>query len=311
VAAGSEERERRRAEASPGAGILPGAALAATLVLWASSFPAIRSALEAHPPGELALLRFVIASVVLAAAFFPRGGRLLRGRDLPGLLAAGLAGVTVYQVLLGYGQLSVGSGAAAVLVDTAPIFTALFAALLLKERVTPAGWAGIVAAFCGALLIALGEAGGLGLAPGAPLLLVAAVALSAYFALQKPYLPRYGPLGVTTYAVLAGTVALLPFAPGLPETLGQAPAGATLAVVYLGVFPAAVAYAMWAYALSRLPVSGAASFLYLIPPLTFLISWTLFGEEPAPLSLAGAAVALSGVALANRRGSARRRGDAK
>jgi drug/metabolite transporter (DMT)-like permease len=291
--------------------ILPWAALAVTLVLWASSFPAIRLALEAYPPGELALLRFVIASVVLAAAFFPRGGRLPRRRDLPGLLAAGLAGVSVYQVVLGYGQLSVGSGAAAVLVDTAPVFTALFAVLFLKERIAPAGWAGILAAFCGAALIGLGEAGGLGLAPGAPLLLVAAVALSAYFALQKPYLPRYGPLGVTTYAVLAGTVALLPFAPGLLEAVGKASPGATIAVVYLGVFPAAVAYATWAYALSRLPVSGAASFLYLIPPLTFLIAWTFFGEEPAPLSLAGAAVALSGVALANRRGSVRGRRDAK
>jgi drug/metabolite transporter (DMT)-like permease len=225
--------------------------------------------------------------------------------DLPGLFAAGVAGVTVYQVVLGYGQSSVGSGAAAVLVDTAPIFTALFAVLFLKERVTPAGWAGILVAFCGAALIGLGEAEGSGLAPGTPLLLAAAVALSAYFALQKPYLARYGALGVTTYAVLAGTAALLPFAPNLPEAVRMASPGATLAVVYLGIFPAALAYATWAYALSRLPVSGAASFLYLIPPLTFLIAWAFFGEDPALLSLLGAAVALSGVVLVHRKGSVR------
>jgi drug/metabolite transporter (DMT)-like permease len=262
-------------------------------------------ALETYPPGELALLRFAIASLVLAAAFFPRGGRCPQKGDLPGLFAAGLAGVTIYQVVLGYGQLSVGSGAAAVLVDTAPIFTALFAVLFLKERISRAGWAGILVSFCGAALIGLGEAEGFGLAPGTPLLLVAAVCLSAYFALQKPYLPRYGALGVTTYAVLAGTAALLPFAPHLPEAVREAHVEATLAVVYLGVFPAALAYATWAYALSRLPVSGAASFLYLIPPLTFLIAWAFFGEDPALLSLLGAVVALSGVVLVHRKGSVR------
>ena len=285
-----------------GAGVLAWATLAATLVLWASSFPAIRVALEAYPPGQLALLRFAVASLVLAAAFFPRGGGLPRKGDLSGLFACGLTGIAVYQLVLGYGQLSVGSGAAAVLVDTAPIFVALFGVLFLGEKVTPAGWAGIFAAFSGAVLIAFGEGGGPSLAPGASLLLVAAVALAAYFALQKPYLPRYGALGVTTYAVLAGTAALLPFAPGLPGAVGEAPLEATLAVVYLGVFPAALAYATWAYALSRLSVSGAATFLYLIPPLTFAIAWAFFGEGAEPLSLVGAAVALCGVVLVYRKG---------
>ena len=92
---------------------------------------------------------------------------------------------------------------------------------------------------------------------------------------------------------------MLIFLPGLAGAVRGAPVEATLAVVYLGVFPAALAYVVWSHALSRMPASVAGSFLYLVPIFAILIGWAWLGEVPLVLSLAGGCLSLVGVAMVN------------
>lgn len=132
------------------------------------------------------------------------------------------------------------------------------------------------------------------------LVLLAAFLQSLYFVLQKPYLKRYRPFEFTTYAIWAGTLGLLVFWPGLPAEIGAAPPEATLAAVYLGIFPAALAYVTWAYVLARFPASRAASFLYLVPGVATLIAWLWLGEVPGWLALFGGVIALAGVIIVNK-----------
>ena len=280
-------------------------ALATTVLFWASAFAGIRAGLEAYGPGEIALFRFLVASVVLGGFALIRRMGLPERRDFPAVFLAGFLAFALYHIALNYGEVAVGAGSASVLINTAPIFTALLAVAFLGERLRILGWIGMAVSFFGAALISIGEGEGFGLAPRAFLILVAALSTSIYFVIQKPYLRKYGALAFTTYGVWAGTLLSLVFLPGLITQIVAAPAGITLAMVYLGVFPTAIAYVTYAYAFSRLPASRAVSFLYLIPVMAYLIAWVWLGEVPTLLSVVGGCVTLCGVLIVNTIGRRR------
>jgi len=255
--------------------------------------------LAGYSPFELALLRFLIASFALLIYGAAVGLRPPAREDLPKLAVLGLLGFTVYHLALNYGEQTVSAGAASMLIASGPIFTALLAVVFLGERLRVWGWLGILLGFVGVALIAVGEGGGLRFDPGAFWIVLAAFSASLYFVFQKPLHARYSPFEITAYTLWAGSLWMLPFAPGLVEAVRQAPPPATWSVVYLGIGPAALAYVFWNHALSRMPASRVTSFLYVSPVLAILIAWCWLGETPTPVSLFGGVVALLGVAVTN------------
>ena len=181
------------------------------LVVWSSAFAGIRAALHAYAPSHLALFRYLIASIVLA--IYARFAHFRRPawRDIPGLIVAGSLGITIYNLALNYGETRVTAGSASLLISSTPIWAALLAMLLLRERLTATGWVGVLLSFAGVALIASGEAHGLHFPWQALVILGAAVAWGMYIVIQKHFLGRYSALEFTSYSVWAGTLLMIPF----------------------------------------------------------------------------------------------------
>ena len=270
-------------------------------VLWGSAFPLIKVGLEGFSAAHLTLGRFLVASLCFAPYLALTGKRLLPARrDLPMFFLLGLLGVTIYHLALNYGELYVTAGAASLIIATAPAITAVVAFFMLGDRLPPLGWGGIVVSFLGVALIVWGEEAAFGFNPYALLILLSSVTTAFYFVLQKPLFARYKAVEVTAFATWAGSLPLLVFLPGFPAAVAGAALEPFWATVYIGVFPAAVAYAIFSYALSQAPVTLVTTFLYTVPVFSLLFSWLFIGEVPSWVTLAGGAVAIVGIVMVNR-----------
>ncbi|WP_186099340.1 DMT family transporter [Burkholderia gladioli] len=277
-------------------------AVAFTVVSWASAFPFIRIGLQGLSPLHLAAGRFGTAAVLVLAWLAWRRPRLPGWRDSLRFLLCGLFGIAFYNALLNTGEQTVAPGAASFIASTLPIFTAVLAVLFLGERINAWGWIGSLVSLAGIAVIARGQPGGLALGAGSTLILAAAFCTASYFVLQRRLIPVYGPLACTAYTLLAGALWLSPWLPGAIGALPAAPHGTLAAVLMLGVFPAALGYASWTYALGYFGAARAANFLYLSPAVATALSAWLTGERPGLATLAGGATAIAGVVLVAWRG---------
>ncbi|KUJ65219.1 hypothetical protein ACZ90_49540 [Streptomyces albus subsp. albus] len=280
------------------------AAAALTVLLWASAFVSIRSAGSAYSPGALALGRLLAGALVLGGISLVRRVGWPRREAWPGILCSGFLWFGVYMVVLNWGEREVDAGTAAMVVNIGPILIALLSSRLLGEGLPRAMLAGMAVSFAGAVVVGLSMSGdGHASLLGVLLCLLAAVSYAGGVVAQKPALRHTGALQVTTFGCLTGAVACLPFAGTLVTEVGDAPLSATLNMVYLGVFPTAVAFTSWAFALSRTTAAAMGATTYVVPALVVLMSWLLLDEAPGALTLAGGALCLAGVAVSRRRTS--------
>ncbi|RQV55789.1 EamA/RhaT family transporter [Burkholderia cenocepacia] len=282
--------------------LIAAAAVAFTIVSWASAFPFIRIGLHGLAPLQLAAARFATAALLVIAWLAWRRPPLPTKADAWCFLACGLLGIALYNALLNTGEQTVSAGAASFIVNTLPIFTALLAAVFLRERFNRWGWLGSLISLAGIAVIAQGQPGGLVLGSGSTLILGAALCSASYFVLQRRLIPVYGALPCTAYTLLAGAVLLAPWLPGALVSLGGGSRDTAWAVVVLGVFPAALGYATWTFALGYFGAARAASFLYLTPAVATLLSVALTGERPGIATACGGLLAIAGVVVVALRG---------
>ncbi|MFF3752775.1 DMT family transporter [Streptomyces sp. NPDC002018] len=292
---------------------LPLAAAGVTVVLWASAFVSIRSAGTAYSPGALALGRLLSGVLVLGVVCLVRREGLPPRAAWPGIAVSGVLWFGGYMVALNWGEQEVDAGTAAMIVNIGPVLMALLGARLLGETLPPRLAAGMGVSFAGAVVVGLSMSGeGRTSVLGVLLCLLAAVVYAAGVVAQKPALERASALQATTFGCLVGTVACLPFAGQLVQEAARAPLPATLNMVYLGVFPTALAFTTWAYALARTTAGRMGATTYAVPALVVLMSWLFLDEVPGLFTLAGGALCLAGVAVSRsrpRRGAVVARGD--
>lgn len=283
---------------------LPVAAVATTLVFWASAFVAIRHLADAFHPGALALGRLLVGALCLSVV-------ALRRRPLPRPTAAdwriivviGVLWYAVYMLALNAAEQTVDAGTASMILQLSPIVIAVLAAVFLGESFTARLGIGLALAFAGVALIgfASGDSSGSRSVIGVLLCLIPVAAYSVSLVLQKPLASRYAAVHITWLACSIGAVATLPWLGQLVGDLRDASASEVLWLVFLGVCPTAIAFTTYGYALQHISASRLGISTYVVPVISIALAWALLGETPPALAYVGGVVALVGVAVTRKR----------
>lgn len=294
-----------RPVARPPADLLALGAAMITVVLWASAFVGIRAVTADLSPTSLALGRLTIGSIALGVLVAVRGWVRPSRRDLLLIVASGLTWFALYNVVLNTAERSIDAGTASMLVNTGPIFLAILAGVFLREGFPPRLVLGCAVSFAGAIVIGLSTTTAdaiRGVSPiGVVLCIAAALCYALGVTLQKVPLRSIPAPQVTWMACLTGAILLLPFAPRFANELGSAHVSSIGWLVYLGLFPTAVAFTTWAFALSRTAAGRLGSTTYLVPPVVIALSWAMLGEVPTLVAIAGGVLCIGGVVVARSR----------
>jgi drug/metabolite transporter (DMT)-like permease len=271
--------------------------------IWSSTWVVMRAAIaHQHLSIEaLSLGRNLFASLFFAVALCWRRPPPLQRGEVLRLATAGILGLAIYNLLTGWGQRSVDGGPAAVIIQTAPVWTALGGWWLLKQPVGPGVWLGMGAAVIGMVCIGLGRSAGTGgTLPDLAMLFAASLTFAAYNLLMQPVAARIGGWWATAWAVWFATLVLLPFSGHVVSELQTRPWLVLAFWGYMGLFATAIAYATWIVIAAALPLARAAVFLYLVPVLALVLGWVILGERPSNLGFVGAGCILAGVIVAQR-----------
>ncbi len=273
------------------------AALTAAGLLWGTTVPMSKLALEWLPPGWLTVVRFGVAAAILLVAIGPR----VRAAFSPALLASGAVGYGATVLLQNAGIARTSVSHAALLIGTAPVMVAIIAAVWHRSVARPVAWAGFAVSLAGVIVIAAGGGGHADLAGDG--MVLASVLLSAGFTVTQARLLRdRDPVAVTAVQFLGAALIALPFSvltEGMPAAPGHA--GAVATVVALAIGGTLLPFSLFAYGQSRLAAEVAGAFLNIEPLVGAVAGVMIFGDPAGPAQLGGAAAILGGIALSSVR----------
>ncbi len=274
--------------------------------LWGSSFLAIGVAVESYSPALLVLGRMAIGAFILAIVLYVGGGSFSLGaRGWAIAVVVGLSGNVLPFLLISYAEQQVDTGLAALIMGIAPIITLALAPLMHhEEHLSVTKVFGGIAGFLGvAILVAPGVSQG---AVGALLpqaALVGAAFCYASTALFSRKYPHNDPLQMAAASVLTGLIFMGGFvvlsgeAVDMPNLLDPA----SLAVIYLGVGPTALAALIYFYLIPRIGAARLQQVNYVVPVLGTLLGIALLGEEPVWTTWLALPLIMCGVYLVTRK----------
>jgi len=252
--------------------MLPIAGLIMAMVLWSSSFIALKLAFQGFHPMVVIFGRMFIASICFLCLFKALKGNTYRRGDLKYILFMVICEPCLYFLFEAKALENTTASQAGMITAMLPLLVAISAGLLLKEVVTKKTFAGFFLAISGACLLSLNGAASVS-APHPALgnfyEFVAMVCATGYTITLKKLTERYNP----------GSFALVPF----------------LSIIYLGVFVSVGAYGFYNYGVSKIPASQASAFVNLIPVFTVFLGWAILGEKFTPMQYLASALVFVGV----------------
>ena len=275
------------------------------VLLWGANFSVQKAVFEALSPGGFLFVRYlampVAAALLLCARFgtrWPRPGRA----DAFALLRLGLVGHLLHVGLVTFGIHWSTAFSSSIILACGPVFTLLILHWHGHEPLTRGSIAGVALACVGVLVFLSDKllGGHWQASAGDLVLLVAAFFFSYYTVAAKPLIERLGGVPVMTYAVLFGSlpVVALTLPAGLAVRWSEVAPAVWAGTFYAVIVSAFFGWLVWGWVNAVRGVGPTAPLMYLMPPVAGLVAWALTGERYTATKIAGAAVTLGGVALA-------------
>lgn len=277
-------------------------------VCWGGTFIAGRVVAQVVGPFSAAFLRFFLASLFLV--FITKkleGGlpRLQKNQIIPVILL-GMTGVFAYNVLFFSGLQTVTASRASVIIAINPIFIALFASLLFKERLRGINVTGILLCVAGAIVVIShgvpqtllhGDVG-----RGELYILGCVGSWVLYSLIGKHTMQEISPMAAVTYSCLIGGALL--FVPACIEGLFEDAAGYRMidwiGIAYLGFFGSVLGFTWYYEGIQAIGASRAAVFINFVPVSAVILAFLLLGETLDISLIIGGAMVISGAYLTNR-----------
>jgi drug/metabolite transporter (DMT)-like permease len=274
--------------------------------IWGMNFSVVKYATGVLPP-----LAFNSARVTLAAVTLFLVVRAMR-RPMPArrvvlrLLALGVLGNGLYQVLFVEGVARTRAGDAALILASSPAFIGVIGHLRGSERMTRRGAAGIALSILGIALVVIGggrSGGGDATLLGGALVLLAALSWSVYTVLLQPYTASVDALALAAITMVGGVPFLLLASASAigATTWGEVTPMAWGAVLYSGLLALVVAYLCWNRGVRVIGPTRTAMFGNLQPAIALVVAWATLGERPRIWQLVGAAAIFGGILFSRRR----------
>ncbi len=274
-------------------------AIGVTVLLWGFSFVSIKVAVAVFPPMSLGALRFAMASVLLwIVKLVTAPKEHITLKDLPGLAAAGLVGVTAYFYFENNGVLRVSASEASIVIGAIPVLSMVAERILGGSPLKLRRWLGALLSVIGVWAVAGASVAVSGSVSGYLYMIGAAVAWVAYCFLTKPLFARRSRVFIVFWQSVFGFIGFLPFALAELPRWGVPDAGTWAHVAFLGVFCSALGYLLYAVALQDLGVGVSTVFVNVIPVVTVAAGFVFLGERLSPMQWVGAAAVVAGVYLA-------------
>ena len=279
------------------------------VIVWAFAFPFIRIGLDELSFINLTIMRFFIVCCILLIllVILPKKFSRLQKKDIIPIFILGFVGVIVYHLGLNYGELYVSPGAASLIIATIPIQILILAVIFLKEKITSIKLLGIILAMLGVLIISIwgtkDEVFEIKYITAAIAIFIAAGAGAFYTIAGKKLLARYSGLSLTVYAMLLGSIGLLPLTinSSLISQVTNLSIKGWFALMFLGIFSTVIGYVIWYIALEKKAASEISIYLYLIPVLSTVISYFLLNEGITLMFILGGMLVISGLAIVNKK----------
>jgi drug/metabolite transporter (DMT)-like permease len=276
-------------------------------LLFGLSFIASKQALQGLGIFQLVFCRYLLALLLLSTILWKDRKKLIIARkDWKYFLLLTMVEPVGYFIFETFGIRYTSPSNVSLIIATIPIFTLIFAALMIREKISRRAFGGVLLSLAGVYFI-VSHQQGTTLAPspvlGNLLAMGAAISAGFYNVLCRRITRTYSPLTITYYQSIVATIVFFPLA--TIETFFRESTyidgSIILSIFYLGFGSSVAAYFLLNFTLSRLPTYRVAIFANLIPVVTIFASWLIFREFLRPMQFFGAVLILLGIYLASFR----------